>query len=69
MPFTVEDRLKSFKDQGFSISHNPSGDGNYQFLALSYFLQKIDIHRSERSVCQEVSNYLFENTKNLKDNL
>lgn len=61
MTFTVEDRLESFKDQGFSISHNPSGDGNYQFPALSYFLQKIDFHRSERSVCQEALNYQFEN--------
>lgn len=61
MPFTVENRLESFNDQDFSISHNPSGDGNYQFPALSYFLQKIDIHRFERSVCQEVLNYLFEN--------
>ena len=42
--FTVEGRLESFKDQGFSISHNPSGDVDCQFSALSYLLQKIGIH-------------------------
>ena len=55
--------MESFKDQGFSISLNPYGDSSCQFSALSYFLQKIGIHRSARSVPQEVVNHVSENPK------
>ena len=37
--FTVEDHLESFKDQGFSISYNPSRGGNCQFSELLHLLQ------------------------------
>ena len=63
--FTAEGRLKGFLDQGYSIYHKPSGDGNCQFSELSYVFREIGIHRSARSVCDEVVNYLFENTDNL----
>ena len=56
--------MDSFKNQVFSISHNPSGDGNCQFTVLSYLLQKIGIHRFARSVCEEVVNYLSETPEN-----
>ena len=53
---TVEDRLEGFKEQDYSISHNPCDKSNCQFYALSYLLWKIDIHRSARGVCLEVVN-------------
>ena len=56
--------MESFKDQGFSISHNPSGNGSCHFSTLSYFPEKIGIHRSGRSVLQEAVSYLSENTEN-----
>ena len=58
--------MESFKDQGFSISHNPSGNGNCQFSTLSYLLKNIGIHGSARTFRQEVVNYLSENTENSK---
>ena len=58
--------MESFKDQGFSISHNPSGDGNCQFYVLLYLLQKIGIHRSARSLRQKLVNYLFETPENFE---
>ena len=41
MPFTAEKLLKGFKDQGYSISHNPCDKRNCQFYAFWYLLQKI----------------------------
>ena len=54
--------MESFKDQGLSISHNPSSDDKCQFSALSHLLQKIG--RSARCGRQEVVNYLTENPEN-----
>lgn len=31
--------MRSLQDEGYHIFHNPRGDGNYQFTALSYFLR------------------------------
>ena len=64
IPFTGEDQMESFKDQGFSVSHNPSGNGNCQFPTLSYLHEMIGIHRSGRSVPQKVVSYLSENPEN-----
>ena len=64
MPFTAEKQLKSFKDQGYSISHNPRDNRNCPFHALSYLLRKIDIHRSPRGVCQEVVTYVSKHQGN-----
>ena len=33
--------MESFTDQGFSISHNPSGNSNCQFPTLLYLPKKI----------------------------
>lgn len=64
IPSTSDGQMESFKDQGFSISHNPSGNGNCQFSTLSCLPKKIGIHRSARSVRQKVVSYLSENTDN-----
>lgn len=64
IPFTGEDQMESFKDQGFSISHNPSDNSNCQFPTLLHLPEKIGIHRSGRSVRQEVVSYLSENPEN-----
>ena len=51
---TGEDRLEAFEDQGYIIAYNPSGDGDCQFSALSYFLQTIGVYRSANIIRREI---------------
>ena len=54
IPLTGEDRLEAFEDQGYIIAYNPSGDGDCQFSALSYFLQTIGVYRSANIIRREI---------------
>ena len=54
IPLTGEDRLEAFEDQGYIIAYNPSGDGDCQFSALSYFLQTIGVYRSANIIHREI---------------
>ena len=51
---TGEDRLEAFEDQAYIIAYNPSGDGDCQFSALSYFLQTIGVYRSANIIRREI---------------
>ena len=49
------------EDQGYTIAYNPSGDGDCQFSAHSYLLQKIGVYRSANIIRREIVQYLSEN--------
>ena len=62
IPLIREARLETFEDQ--AIAYNPSGDGDFQFSALSYFLQRIGVYRSANIIRREIVQYLSENSNN-----
>ena len=41
---TIRGRLDQFQDRGFIVRYNPMGDGNCQFSAISYLLNKTGLH-------------------------
>ena len=45
-------------ESGLSISYNPPGDGSCPFAAITNHLATLGIHRSARSLRQEVIKYL-----------
>ena len=61
---TREDNEKQFLEQGYKTIYNPAADGNCQFEALAFFLKSIGIHRSNRSLRDEIVRYLEENPNN-----
>ena len=61
IPLTGEDRFEAFEDQGYTIAYNPPGDGDCQFSALSYLLQRIGVYRSANIIRREIVQYLSEN--------
>ena len=64
IPLKGEARLEAFEDQAYNIAYNPSGDGDFQFSALSYFLQRIGVYRSANIIRPEIVQYLSENSNN-----
>ena len=64
IPLAGEDRLEAFEDKGYTIHYNPSGDGDGQFSALSYFIQRIGVYRSANIIHREIVQYLSENPNN-----
>ena len=64
IPLPGEDRLEAFEDPGYTIAHNPSGDRDCQFSALSNFLQRIGVYRSANNIHREMVQYLSENPNN-----
>ena len=48
MPINIRVRLDQFQDRGFVIRYNPKGDGNCQFNAVSYLLNRIGLHTNPR---------------------
>ena len=64
IPLIGEAQLEAFKDQDYTIAYNPSGDGDCQFSALSYFLQRIGVYRSANIIRREIVQYLSENPNN-----
>ena len=57
------------EDQGYTIAYNPSGDGDCQFSAHSYLLQKIGVYRSANIIRREIVQYLSENPNNSEGQL
>ena len=41
MPITIRRRLDQFQDRGFIVRYNLKGDGNCQFSAVSYLLNRL----------------------------
>lgn len=58
IPLTRYDRLSQITDQGFTLAHDPAGDGNCQFSAMCYAL---GLQRSVQSLRMLVVNYLRNN--------
>ena len=56
-----DDYAKAFEDQGFKLVHNPPGDGNCQFAALSHQVRRLGILRSPETMRKEIVMYLKSN--------
>ncbi|KAL9960366.1 hypothetical protein ACROYT_G033814 [Oculina patagonica] len=64
IPMTQDDHLETFSAMGYSVVHNPRGDGNCQFEALRFWLQRLGFYRSEESIREEIVRYLTQNPFN-----
>ena len=64
MPITIQGRLDQFQDRSFIVRYNPKGDGNCQFSAVSYLLNRIGLYTSPRILRQNVVEYLRRNPTN-----
>ena len=62
IPLTREDHLYAITNQGYAIIYDPPGNGDCQFAALTYLLQRIGIHRSPGTLRAEVVRYLEANS-------
>ena len=62
IPLTGEDPLEAFEDQGYSITCNPSRDGDCQFSVL-FFPSKDCVYRSA-NIHREIVQYLSESPNN-----
>ena len=61
-----EDRLAAFFEQGYSMSFDPPGNGNYQFFAIAHALIRYAIYRSAQSLRADIVRHL-ENNPNDRD--
>ena len=61
-----EDRLAAFFEQGYSMSFDPPGNGNYQFFAIAHALIRYAIYRSAQSLGADIVRHL-ENNPNDRD--
>ena len=66
IPLTARDRFLDldFPDMDLSLMYNPPGDGNCQFGALCFWLNRLGIHRSAETVREEIIKYLTNNPNN-----
>ena len=58
---TKKDRLAAFFEQGYSVSFDPSGDGNCQFHATAHVLSRYGIYRSAQSLRADIVRHLQNN--------
>ena len=63
IPLTTEDHLDEITNQGYAIIYDPPGNGDCQFAALTYLLQRIGVHRSPSTLRAEVVQYLETNSR------
>ena len=63
IPLTACDRFleRDFPHMSIILMHNPPGDGNCQFGALCFWLNRLGIHRSPEKVREEIVQYLENN--------
>ena len=63
IPLTACDRFleREFPHMSITLMHNPPGDGNCQFGALCFWLNRLGIHRSPEKVREEIVEYLENN--------
>ena len=66
IPLTPSDSIESLHNQGYTIEYNPPGNGNCQFSALCFLLQRIGVHRSPQSLREEIVRDLQENPDNIE---
>lgn len=58
---TVEDVYEEFTSQGYNVVFNPDGNGDCQFSAIAHHLASIGIYCSERTIREEICQYLEQN--------
>ena len=58
---TVEDVYEGFRSQGYNVVLNPDRNGDCQFSAIERHLASIGIFRSERTIRDEICQYLEQN--------
>ena len=63
-PMTMDDRMHLLTEQGYSMTFNPSKDGNCQFSAIAHALSEYGIFRSPTTLRYEVVEYLRNNSHN-----
>ena len=63
-PITIDDRMHLLTEQGYSMTFNPSKDGNCQFSAIAHALSEYGIFRSPTTLRYEVVEYLRNNSHN-----
>ena len=63
IPLTREDRLDEITNQGYAIIYDPPGNGDCQFAALPYLLQRIGVYRSPSTLREETVWYLEANDR------
>ncbi|CAH3125701.1 unnamed protein product [Porites lobata] len=63
IPLTACDRCleRDFPHMSITLMHNPPGDGNCQFGALCFWLNRLGIHRSPEKFREEIVEYLENN--------
>ena len=61
---TRYDRYESVSSMGYSVAYNPKGDGNCQFEALCYWLERLGIYRSVETLRDEIAEYLSQHPYN-----
>ena len=63
IPLTACDRFleRDFPHMSIILMHNPPGNGNCQFGALCFWLNRLGIHRSPEKVREEIVQYLENN--------
>ena len=54
IPLTTEDHLDAITNQGYAIIYDPPGNGDCQFAALTYLLQRIGVYCSPSTLRAEV---------------
>ena len=60
--------MAAFFEQGYSVSFDPPGDGNYQFHAIAHALSRNGIYRSAQSLRADIVRHL-ENNSNDRDGI
>lgn len=63
IPLTHSNSFKSITTQGYSVTYNPTWDGDCQFTALTHLLQRMEVHRSPHTLSAELVQYLEDNDK------
>ena len=58
---TVEDVYEESTSQGYNVVFNPDGNGDCRFSAIAHHLASIGIFRSERTIREEICQYLEQN--------
>ena len=64
---TRNNMIDEITGQGYTITYNPPGDGNCQFLALCHSLLNFGVFHSPKTLRQEIVEYIrnHENINNL----
>ena len=62
---TAEDVYEKFMPQGYNVTFNADGNGDCQFRAIAHHLASISTFRSERTMQEEICQYLEQNPSDI----